>query len=615
MDRIVSSIDADCFYAQCEELRRPSLKGKPLGVRQKGLVITSNYPARRFGIKKGDSLAVVRAKCPSITICDGEDLAFYTDISRRIFEYVAGWAGQGGAGGNEGGSEGRSEGRSEGGRTGGRTGGGAVGGAVGGGKGRMVGVGGAGKVERLGLDEWFVDMTERVDRECLLRLRGPASPTAATPHSQDSAAATVGYVGYVYPRTEPEPVLADSLSSSFSSSSSAAAFLSSAGPHGNHSGGCGEGTSGEWAVGRRSGDVYRDGGGVGSDGGGSSSLRRSQGGDTNGSASLVGARCDTGWDRSIEWSEAEEEDDEDDDEDEEDGGYGNFDGPYGHDREHTAPAPTAAASLSPDASLSSSVSSSHSSSVSSSVLWDRLSFRLAVASQLTAELRAGLEADLGVTTSAGISTSKLLSKLVASLHKPNKQTVFTPTPDNIHALIPHDLPIQRLPGIGFAATQLWREIGVCTCGELAGFNAALAVQLSGGKLRHGLVRTMQGLCRGEDSASVVPSGAPKSVGVEDSFWQRPLVVTGRSSMGDDGGKGDAREGTREDTRAGIGEDAEDAGEGTRGGVGGGGAEGGDSRVEREVARLCAKLLRKVALDQRYVNVCVCVCVCVCAPRD
>ena len=193
--RVVCSIDADCFYAQCEELRRPRLKGKPLGVRQKGLVITSTYAARRFGVKKGDSLAVVRAKCPSITICDGEDLAFYTDISRRIFEYVAGWAAQGAAG--------------------------------------------IGKVERLGLDEWFVDMTERVDRECVLRLRGrPAS------HSQDSgAAASVGYVGYVYPRTEPEPVLADSSSSSSasSSSSSAATFLSSAGPHGNHSGGCGYG--------------------------------------------------------------------------------------------------------------------------------------------------------------------------------------------------------------------------------------------------------------------------------------------------------------------------------------------------------------------------------------
>jgi hypothetical protein len=37
-DRVVASIDLDCFYAQCEELRNPALKGKPLGVQQKLLV-------------------------------------------------------------------------------------------------------------------------------------------------------------------------------------------------------------------------------------------------------------------------------------------------------------------------------------------------------------------------------------------------------------------------------------------------------------------------------------------------------------------------------------------------------------------------------------------------
>ena len=54
--RCVISLDLDCFYAQCEELRRPELKGKPLCVQQKMLVITSNYAARAYGIKKGDSL-------------------------------------------------------------------------------------------------------------------------------------------------------------------------------------------------------------------------------------------------------------------------------------------------------------------------------------------------------------------------------------------------------------------------------------------------------------------------------------------------------------------------------------------------------------------------------
>ena len=58
--RLVLALDCDCFYAQCETRRDPSLAGKPVGVRQKHLVITSNYAARAFGIRKGDSLAEVK---------------------------------------------------------------------------------------------------------------------------------------------------------------------------------------------------------------------------------------------------------------------------------------------------------------------------------------------------------------------------------------------------------------------------------------------------------------------------------------------------------------------------------------------------------------------------
>ena len=80
--RCIASIDIDCFYAQCEELRHPHLKGKPLGVQQKALVITSNYAARQFGIQKGDSEQACRRKCPEITILCGEDLTFYREVSQ-----------------------------------------------------------------------------------------------------------------------------------------------------------------------------------------------------------------------------------------------------------------------------------------------------------------------------------------------------------------------------------------------------------------------------------------------------------------------------------------------------------------------------------------------------
>ena len=40
----------DCFTV--EECRNPALRGKPLAVTQKYLVVTANYPAREAGVTK-----------------------------------------------------------------------------------------------------------------------------------------------------------------------------------------------------------------------------------------------------------------------------------------------------------------------------------------------------------------------------------------------------------------------------------------------------------------------------------------------------------------------------------------------------------------------------------
>ena len=57
--RCIVSLDIDCFYAQAEELRHPHLRGTPVGVQQKMLVITSNYAARAHGIQKGDIILTI----------------------------------------------------------------------------------------------------------------------------------------------------------------------------------------------------------------------------------------------------------------------------------------------------------------------------------------------------------------------------------------------------------------------------------------------------------------------------------------------------------------------------------------------------------------------------
>ncbi len=58
--RIIMHVDFDYFYAQCEELRDPSIKDKPVVVcvysargNDSGAVSTANYKAREYGVRSG----------------------------------------------------------------------------------------------------------------------------------------------------------------------------------------------------------------------------------------------------------------------------------------------------------------------------------------------------------------------------------------------------------------------------------------------------------------------------------------------------------------------------------------------------------------------------------
>ncbi|EGO56672.1 hypothetical protein NEUTE1DRAFT_84109 [Neurospora tetrasperma FGSC 2508] len=67
------------------ENKTPSLKSLPLGIRQKSLLATCNYPARRLGVKKLMSIASALAICPDLVIVDGEDLTPFRDVSKRLY--------------------------------------------------------------------------------------------------------------------------------------------------------------------------------------------------------------------------------------------------------------------------------------------------------------------------------------------------------------------------------------------------------------------------------------------------------------------------------------------------------------------------------------------------
>lgn len=86
-------IDVDCFYAQVEMMRKPELRSLPLGIQQKNIVVTSNYEARKYGIQKCMLVSDALKVCPNLKLVNGEDLHDYRAASNKIFTILQNWKG------------------------------------------------------------------------------------------------------------------------------------------------------------------------------------------------------------------------------------------------------------------------------------------------------------------------------------------------------------------------------------------------------------------------------------------------------------------------------------------------------------------------------------------
>ena len=75
--------------AQVEEMLDPTLKGKPLGVRQKQIIVTCNYAARARGVTKCMFLKDALEVCPELELRCGEDLAVYRRCSAAVTASLA----------------------------------------------------------------------------------------------------------------------------------------------------------------------------------------------------------------------------------------------------------------------------------------------------------------------------------------------------------------------------------------------------------------------------------------------------------------------------------------------------------------------------------------------
>jgi DNA polymerase iota len=80
--------DYDCFYSAVFEAANPALKGLPVGVQQKQIIVTCNYEARRRGLHKLQLVTAAKKACPELVILLGEDLTPFRNASKELYSFL-----------------------------------------------------------------------------------------------------------------------------------------------------------------------------------------------------------------------------------------------------------------------------------------------------------------------------------------------------------------------------------------------------------------------------------------------------------------------------------------------------------------------------------------------
>lgn len=70
------------------EAEQPILKSLPLAVQQKQIVVTCNYEARRRGLHKLQLIKEAKQVCPDVVIVLGEDLTKFRDVSKDLYLFL-----------------------------------------------------------------------------------------------------------------------------------------------------------------------------------------------------------------------------------------------------------------------------------------------------------------------------------------------------------------------------------------------------------------------------------------------------------------------------------------------------------------------------------------------
>ena len=87
MERIIFHIDADAFFASCEEILNNELRFVPFAVageRKKAIISTCNYMARKYGVRAAMNTSEAKLLCPNIVFVPPKH-HLYNEISNKFF--------------------------------------------------------------------------------------------------------------------------------------------------------------------------------------------------------------------------------------------------------------------------------------------------------------------------------------------------------------------------------------------------------------------------------------------------------------------------------------------------------------------------------------------------
>ena len=86
--KYIIHLDMDAFYPAVEVLDNPELRGKPVivgGSRERGVVSSASYEARKFGVHSAQPMATAMRLCPHGIVLPVR-MARYQEISRQVFD-------------------------------------------------------------------------------------------------------------------------------------------------------------------------------------------------------------------------------------------------------------------------------------------------------------------------------------------------------------------------------------------------------------------------------------------------------------------------------------------------------------------------------------------------